>query len=551
MRVIHRISTLLASLTLVACTQLAPATPWVGPTVAVTSRITPFSTAVIPCDTVFRRHPLTHTTLLPTPVQLFTSNGAGIAAGDVNGDGLNDLVLANIAGDTTLALNHGNFTFEEFLLHLPYTRAIAIVDVDGDGHLDITTTHRGAGMSMLHNMGTNPPQFRRIPITLDQSRTYSMLWHDFNGDDRLDVVTGSYDADVQRGGGLSLFDHQNSGVFVHTQNANGTFTSRRLSDRANALTITALDIDSDGHDDIVVGNDFDMRDQVWLARGSDWQATQPFDSTPHSTMSYDIGDINRDGQPDLYAADMNPYNTDVATMAAWLPVTSNMPQLHPNDDPQLMENALLQRTTSGRWQSYGRELAADATGWSWSTRLGDLDNDGYTDIYSVNGMIAQELFPYLPNYELVEQNQALRFDGTRFVPTPTWGLADTASGRGMVMSDLNNDGKLDIAINNMQSASVVYENRTCNGRALAVTLRQSGTNPYAIGAQLRLISANHTQWEQIAVTRGYLSGNAPIAHFGIGTDSPTTLEIRWPDGALSTITTPDTQQLLTITRSTP
>ena len=119
------------------------------------------------------------------------------------------------------------------------------------------------------------------------------------------------------------------------------------------------------------------------------------------------------------------------------------------------------------------------------------------------------------------------------------------------MSDLNNDGKLDIAINNMQSASVVYENRTCNGRALAVTLRQSGTNPYAIGAQLRLISANHTQWEQIAVTRGYLSGNAPIAHFGIGTDSPTTLEIRWPDGALSTITTPDTQQLLTITRSTP
>jgi hypothetical protein len=497
------------------------------------------------------RHPLTHATILPPPVQLFASNGSGIAAGDVNADGLIDLVLANIAGDSTLALNQGNFVFAEVPLGLPYTRAIALVDVNGDGYLDIAATHRGAGVSILRHNGQNPPQFTRIPITLDQSRTYSMLWHDFTGDGRLDLVTGSYDADFQRGGGLSLFDHQNGGVFLHTQNANGTFQSLRLADRANALSMTALDIDGDGHDDIVVGNDFDMRDAVWLARGDTWLATQPFESTPHSTMSYDVGDINRDGQPDLYAADMNPYNTDVATMAAWLPVTSNMPQLHPNDDPQLMENALLQRTTSGRWHSNGREFAADATGWSWSTRLGDLDNDGLLDIYAVNGMIALELFPYLPNYELVEHNQALRFDGTRFVPTPAWGLGDTASGRGMVESDFNNDGQLDIAINNLQSASVVYENRTCGGNALVVELRQPGANPFAIGAQLRLISADTTQWEQIAITRGYLSGNAPFAHFGLGDHVPTQLQIRWPDGALSTVDTPDIQQHLTITRRTP
>lgn len=551
MRVTHRVSTLLVSLTLAACTYLAPAVPWTGTTVAVTTTTSPFSATSSPCAPTFVRHALTHTTMLPLPIQLFASNGSGVAAGDVNNDGLTDLVFANLAGDTTLAMNQGDFRFDEITLGLPYTRAISIVDVDGDGHLDITATHRGAGMSMLHNMGQSPPQFTRVPITLDQSRTYSMLWHDFNGDGRLDVVTGSYDADIQRGGGLSLFDHQNGGVFVHTQNENGTFKSLRLTDRANALAIAALDIDGDGHDDIVVGNDFDMRDEVWLARQNTWLAVQPFRSTPHSTMSYDVGDINRDGQPDLYAADMNPYNTDVATMAAWLPVTSNMPQLHPNDDPQLMENSLLQRTTDERWQSYGRELAADATGWSWSTRLGDLDNDGYTDIYAVNGMIAQELFPYLPNHELVEENQALRFDGTRYAPMPAWGLNDTASGRGMVLSDFNNDGRLDIAINNLQSASVVYENRTCSGDALAVTLRQPGPNPNAVGAQLRLVNADYTQWQHIAVTRGYLSGNAPSAHFGLGNTPPTTLEIRWPDGALSTIPNPGMQQLLTVTRSTP
>jgi hypothetical protein len=365
------------------------------------------------------------------------------------------------------------------------------------------------------------------------------------------VVTGSYDAEVLRGGSQSLFEHQHRGVFYHQQQADGTFVTTQLADEANALAITALDIDADGADDIVVGNDFDLRDAVWLNHGTDWVHHEPFVSTPHSTMSYDIGDINRDGQPELFAADMNPYQTDVVTMASWLPVTSNMNQFHPADDPQLMENALLQRQANGTWHTIGRTVATTATGWSWSSRLSDFDNDGWLDLYVVNGMIAQELFPFLPRHALVEQNQALRFDGTRFVPMPSWRLNDTASGRGMATADLDNDGDVDIVVNNLQSASSVFENQLCGGSSIQFDLRQTGVNPYAVGAQIRVITDAGTDWQTTNLGRGYLSGSTTRLHIGVGERTIKAIDIRWPDGTTSRIDTITPNTITTIQRGTP
>jgi hypothetical protein len=534
-----------------ACTSIAPATPWSGTQIPITMDVQPF-TASTQCTDSFVAHQLAHTTVAPTPVRLFLSNGSGVAAGDVNADGLTDLVLANIAGDATLAVNDGSFSFRELPLDLPNTRAIQIVDINGDGFADISATHLGAGVSILLNNNTPAlPSFHRAQIAFGNIRAYSMLWHDFNGDQRLDLVTGSYDAEALRGGAQGLFDTQSSGVFIHTQNADSSFTTTRLSESANALSIAALDIDADGFDDIVVGNDFDTRDMVWLHHGTLWTATEPFESTPHSTMSYDIADFNRDGLPDLLAADMNPYATDVTTLAQWLPVTSRMTQYHPADDPQLMENAILQRRSDLRWYNTSRSVSATSTGWSWSTRFGDLDSDGNLDIYAVNGMIAFDLFPFLPDHALVEHNQALRYDGVRYSAKPSWKLDATAQGRGMTMTDLNNDGRLDIVVNNLQSPSIVYENQLCGGAALRVALHQPGTNPSAIGAQLRLSTATATRWATITNTRGYLSGDTPTVHYGLGTEVPTMLTIRWPDGLISSVPNPPVGTMLSIERSTP
>lgn len=538
------------ALLLSACSSVAQAPTWPHATVTTTISSIPVAPSGT-CTNTFQKIPLQHTVKLPDPVTLFASNGSGVATGDVNGDGLIDIALANISGDTTLALNQGALRFEEIALSLPHTRAIQLVDVDGDGLIDISATHRNAGLSILKNMGGTPPTFQKIAHTIRTKNTYSMLWHDLNHDGLLDVVTGSYDAEVLRGGSQSLFEHQHRGVFVHHQQADGTFVTTQLATEANALAITALDIDADGTDDIVVGNDFDLRDAVWLNRDDGLVYHEPFVSTPHSTMSYDVGDINRDGQPELFAADMNPYQTDIVTMASWLPVTSNMNQFHPADDPQLMENAMLQRQQNGSWNTIGRAVATTATGWSWSSRLNDFDNDGWLDLYVVNGMIAQELFPFLPGYALVEHNQALRFDGQRFVPMPDWQLDDTASGRGMATADFDNDGDMDIVVNNLQSASVIYANQLCGGDSIQLELRQDGTNPFAVGAQVRVETDTGTDWQTVLLGRGYLSGATTRLHVGLGTRTVTAIEIRWPDGATSRITTPAPNHIYTIQRGTP
>jgi hypothetical protein len=525
------------ALVISACTSVAHAPTWNNPTVRTTITETPFLRAT-PCTNTFQKIPLQHSVNLPSPVTLFASNGSGVATGDVNGDGLIDIALANIAGDTTLALNQGSLRFDEIGLNLPNTRAIQIVDIDGDGLLDISATHRNAGISILKNMGGDGvPTFQKIVHSIRTKNTYSMIWHDFNRDELLDVVTGSYDAEVLRGGSQSLFEHHHRGVFYHQQQADGTFVTTQLATEANALAMTALDIDADGADDIVVGNDFDLRDAVWLNHDGAWTYHEPFVSTPHSTMSYDIGDINRDGQPELFAADMNPYQTDVVTMASWLPVTSNMNQFHPADDPQLMENAMLQRHPDGTWHTIGRAVATTATGWSWSSRLSDFDNDGWLDLYVVNGMIAQELFPFLPNHTLVEQNQALRFDGQRFVPMQSWQLNDTASGRGMATADFDNDGDIDIVVNNLQSASTIYENQLCGGNSIQLDLRQAGTNPFAVGARVRIITDDGTDWQAVVLGRGYLSGATTQLHIGLGQRAIQAVVIRWPDGQTSRIDT--------------
>ncbi len=117
-----------------------------------------------------------------------------------------------------------------------------------------------------------------------------------------------------------------------------------------------------------------------------------------------------------------------------------------------MEN-VLQVWTGDRYQNQAYDRNIDASGWSWSAKFGDLDTDGDLDLYIVNGMIAADLLAHLPGGELVEENQALRNDGTgHFTLAADWGLGSTRSGRGMSMADFDQDGDLDIVVNNLNSA---------------------------------------------------------------------------------------------------
>jgi hypothetical protein len=549
-----RLGWLAALLLLAGCggTALNPAaTPTPGPLVPATLATIPL--AAQPCAGSFVPHALDHTTTAgDKTIELYESNGSGVAINDLDGDGRLDIVLANLRGPSSILWNEGDLHFRTQRLDDSDARAVAIVDVDGDGRLDIVFTHRFDKPTYWHNTGrAGDDRFAKGALAGVNNPFYSMDWGDLDGAGHLDLVAGSYDTELRKQQG-PVFDQQGGGVgvFVYHRQGDG-FVGQRLARQSDALAIALPDLNRDGRPDIMVGNDFNRPDGVWLRNGDGWLPISPFAATSENTMSLDVGDINNDGSPEIFATDMKPYNKDVRTMAAWLPMMQKMTHPGTSGDPQITENVLQVRGADGRYRNEGYQRMIDATGWSWSSKFGDLDNDGFLDLYVVNGMIAAGLFKHLPGDELVEENRALRNDGHgSFTLAPEWGLGATASGRGMSMADLNGDGRLDIVVNNLRSPAMLFENQLCGGAGLEVDLRWPGSqNPYAIGARMALHTSAGTYYRDVRAMSGYLSGDPARIHFGLPSGAvPQQLEISWPDGARSSVDTLTPQTLVTLTR---
>ncbi|MCY3901002.1 MAG: CRTAC1 family protein [Caldilineaceae bacterium] len=513
-----------------------------------------------PCTGSFAEHELPHVTGTAFErVTYFTSNGAGLAVGDLDNDGDEDFVLANLLGPNKIFWNEGNWQFRPQLLLDGSLRGLALVDVDGDGWLDITATSRSGILLYWRNSGgeEGSPPFtnEQEPARLQgvDGFAYSLQWADLDADGDLDLVTASYDASLEKQIGRRALDATDqNGVFVY-KNENGRFWPTRLASRSQGLALQLQDLNGDRRIDILVGNDFDVHDAVFLnQRGGSWLEAEPFATTTFSTMSFDTGDIDNDGQLELFAADMHPYSEEPEIMRQWLPVMETMPPPSPDDAPQVMANVLQERQGDA-WSDQAEAWQIPFSGWSWSAQFGDIDQDGLLDLYVVNGMTAMEIFRHLPGDELVEENQAYRNDGgNRFTPAPEWKLNSTAGGRGMSMADFDGDGDLDVLINNLRSPSQIFENQLCSGRSLLVDLRQPGSgNTRALGAELLLHTSTGIYRRSVHAAGGYLSGRSARQHFGMPLESRIImLEVRWPDRVLSLIDGRAIQpaSLLTITR---
>ena len=513
-----------------------------------------------PCTGSFAEHELPHVTGIAFErVTYFTSNGAGLAVGDLDNDGDEDFVLANLLGPNQIFWNEGNWQFRPQLLLDGSLRGLALVDVDGDGWLDITATSRSGILLYWRNSGgeEGSPPFtsEQEPARLQgvDGFAYSLQWGDLDADGDLDLVTASYDASLEKQIGKRALDATDqNGVFVY-KNENGRFWPSRLASRSQGLALQLQDLNGDRRIDILVGNDFDVHDAVFLGqRDGSWLAAEPFSTTTFSTMSFDSGDIDNDGQLELFAADMHPYSEDPEIMRQWLPVMETMPPPSPDDAPQVMAN-VLQEWQGDDWSDQAEAWRIPFSGWSWSAQFGDINQDGLLDLYVVNGMTAMEIFRHLPGDELVEENQAYRnVGGSRFTPAPEWKLNSTAGGRSMSMADFDGDGDLDVLINNLRSPSQMFENRLCSGQSLLVDLRQPDSgNTRALGAELLLHTSTGIYRRSVHAAGGYLSGRSARQHFGMPLESRIiALEVRWPDRALSLIDGRALQpgSLLTITR---
>ena len=498
------------------------------------------------CTGRFVRHTLPHTTrAADRPARAYDTNGAGVALADLDGDRLIDIVLAGLRAPATLLWNRGGLRFEREELAETGTRAVAAVDIEGDGHLDLAFTRSGAGPGLWRGSGPARAFERPHPLWPPPMPIYAMAWADLDGDRDLDLAGATYNAELWQSEGAGQAD---SGVFVY-ENTGRALLPVRLTRSAQALAVLLTDLNGDGRPDIVVGNDFALRDEVYFRTGDGWQAGEPFARTARNTMSFAAGDVDNDGRLDLLAADMKPYLSGPEVDAAWRPlriaearrlakIAAITGDEDMGPDPRQVEaNTLQVRGPGGAFAERGKWAGIDATGWTWSAQFGDLDNDGFLDLYAVNGMIDADIFGHLPGAELVEQNQALRNDGGgRFVRAPEWGLGATESGRGMAFADLDNDGDLDIVVNNLEAPAVLFENRLCGGAAVQVDLRQPGSpNPRAVGAAVRLAAGAASYLRTVEAGSGYLSSSPTRLHFGLpaAAPGPLTLTVTWPDGAIT------------------